>query len=125
LWIKQLASLENLDHMGPASASCNPSRSSHAVACFYYLIFTDKIRWSHQQEFLSNPTYRKFSGDCAWNPNQVVSKRFCKKQQMQWTKRAAHLLLQMRVKTLNDELATVFRRWSPDFPVQQSEAQAA
>jgi hypothetical protein len=35
--------------------------------------------------------------------NQVVSKRFCKKQQMQWTKRAAHLLLQMRVKTLNHE----------------------
>src|SRR4029434_7554836 len=47
--------------------------------------------------------------------NQVVSKRFCKKQQMQWTKRAAHLLLQMRVKTLNHELATVFRRWYPDF----------
>ena len=26
--------------------------------------------------------------------NQVVSKRFCKKQQMQWSKRGAHLLLQ-------------------------------
>jgi hypothetical protein len=33
--------------------------------------------------------------------NQVVSKRFCKKQQMQWTRRGAHLLLQTRVKTLN------------------------
>jgi hypothetical protein len=29
--------------------------------------------------------------------NQVVSKRFCKKQQMQWSKRGAHLLLQTRV----------------------------
>jgi hypothetical protein len=57
--------------------------------------------------------------------NQVVSKRFCKKQQMQWTKRAAHLLLQMRVKTLNHELATVFRRWYPHGPVQQDEARAA
>jgi hypothetical protein len=57
--------------------------------------------------------------------NQVISKRFCKKQQMQWTKRAAHLLLQMRVKTLNHELATVFRRWYPNFPVQQGEVQAA
>ena len=57
--------------------------------------------------------------------NQVVSRRFCKKQPMQWTKRAAHLLLQMRVKTLNHELATVFRRWYPNFPVQQGEAQAA
>src|SRR5712691_3397981 len=36
--------------------------------------------------------------------NQVVSKRFCKKQQMQWSKRGAHLLLQTRVKTLNHEL---------------------
>jgi hypothetical protein len=33
--------------------------------------------------------------------NQVISKRFCKKQQMHWTKRGAHLLLQTRVKTLN------------------------
>ena len=57
--------------------------------------------------------------------NQVISKRFCKKQQMQWTPRGAHLLLQMRVKTLNHELATVFRRWYPDFPVQQGEARAA
>ena len=57
--------------------------------------------------------------------NQVISKRFCKKQQMQWTKRAAHLLLQMRVKTLNHELATVFRRWFPHFPVQRDEAQEA
>ena len=56
--------------------------------------------------------------------NQVVSQRFCKKQQMPWTKRAAHLLLPMRVKTLNHELATLFRRWYLDFPVQQSEAQA-
>jgi hypothetical protein len=28
--------------------------------------------------------------------NQVVSKRFVKKQQMQWTPRGAHLLLQTR-----------------------------
>jgi hypothetical protein len=43
--------------------------------------------------------------------NQVVSKRFCKKQQMQWSKRGAHLLLQARVKVLNRELGTVFKRW--------------
>jgi hypothetical protein len=33
-----------------------------------------------------------------------VSKRFCKKQQMQWSKSGAHLLLQTRVKTLDGEL---------------------
>src|SRR3989441_13207760 len=36
--------------------------------------------------------------------NQVISRPFCKKQQRQWTKRGAHLLLQTRVKTLNQEL---------------------
>jgi hypothetical protein len=40
---------------------------------------------------------------------------------MQWTKRAAHLLLQTRVKTLNHELRAVFRRWYPDFPVEKEE----
>jgi hypothetical protein len=57
--------------------------------------------------------------------NQVISKRFCKRQQMQWTKRAAHLLLQIRVKTLSGGLARVFQRWYPDFPVEESEARAA
>ncbi len=51
----------------------------------------------------------------------MISKRFCKKQQMQWTKRAAHLLLQTRVKTLNNELASVLRGWYPDFSVEEDE----
>jgi hypothetical protein len=51
--------------------------------------------------------------------NQVVSKRFCKKQQMQWSKRGAHLLLQTRVKTLNGELGSVFKRWYPDMEVEE------
>jgi hypothetical protein len=51
--------------------------------------------------------------------NQVISKRFCKKQQMQWTKRGAHLLLQMRVKTLNHELGTIFQRWYPDLQLEE------
>jgi hypothetical protein len=51
--------------------------------------------------------------------NQVVSKRFCKRQQMQWSKREAHLLLQTRVKTLNCELGSVFKRWYPDMEVEE------
>jgi hypothetical protein len=50
--------------------------------------------------------------------NQVVSKRFCKKQQMQWSKRGAHLLLQMRVKTLNGALGSMCKRWYPDMQVE-------
>ena len=51
--------------------------------------------------------------------NQVVSKRFCKRQQMQWSKRGAHLLLQTRIKTLNRELGTMFKRWYPDMQVEE------
>jgi len=36
--------------------------------------------------------------------NYVVSKRFVKKQQMRWTQRGAHLLLQTRVQVLNHNL---------------------
>jgi hypothetical protein len=49
--------------------------------------------------------------------NQVVSKRMVKKQQMQWTERGAHLLLQVRVQVLNDDWEDAFRGWYPDFRV--------
>lgn len=41
--------------------------------------------------------------------DQVVSKRFVKKQEMRWTKRGAHLLLQIRTQTLNGDLRTKFQ----------------
>jgi hypothetical protein len=46
--------------------------------------------------------------------NAVVNKRFCKKQQMQWSKEGAHHLLQNRTRTLNRELADTFRQWYPE-----------
>src|SRR5450759_2931685 len=39
-----------------------------------------------------------------------------KKQQMRWTPRGAHLLLQVRTRVLNDDLADQFRRWHPASP---------
>jgi hypothetical protein len=36
--------------------------------------------------------------------NAVISKRFAKRQQMQWTKRGAHLLLQIRTRALDGTL---------------------
>src|SRR6266446_8699217 len=57
--------------------------------------------------------------------NQVVSKRFCKKQQMQWSKSGAHLLLQTRVKTLDGELSVIFKRWYPDMDIEVEEVPAA
>ncbi len=45
--------------------------------------------------------------------NAVISKRFAKRQQMQWTKRGAHLLLQTRTRALDGILRPTFERWYP------------
>ena len=45
--------------------------------------------------------------------NAVISKRFAKRQQMQWTKRGAHLLLQARTRALDGTLRPLFERWYP------------
>jgi hypothetical protein len=58
--------------------------------------------------------------------NQVISKRFVKKQQMRWTQRGAHLLLQTRVQVLNEDLRGTFVRWFPGMEVdQEAELMAA
>jgi hypothetical protein len=45
--------------------------------------------------------------------NQVVSKRFVKKQQMRWTLAGAHLLLQIRAHVLNGDWRATLSRWYP------------
>jgi hypothetical protein len=46
--------------------------------------------------------YRKKTSSCSWR-----------------AKRGAHLLLQTRVKTLNQELGAVFQRWYPDLQLEE------
>ena len=73
------------------------------------------------QEFVPNygERYRNgekiASGFVESAANQVVSKRMVKKQQMGWSQRGAHLLLQIRIRVLDQEWETTFRRWYPDF----------
>lgn len=45
--------------------------------------------------------------------NEVISKRFVKKQQMRWTKEGAHNLLQVRTQVLNDDFCWLFCKWYP------------
>jgi hypothetical protein len=45
--------------------------------------------------------------------NIVVSRRFAKKQQMQWSRTGAHRLLRTRTQTLNDTLRKTFIKWYP------------
>lgn len=47
--------------------------------------------------------------------NQIVAKRFSKRQSMRWTQPGAHLVLQTRTRVLNGELEDVFRRRWPAF----------
>jgi hypothetical protein len=56
--------------------------------------------------------------------NQVISKRMVKKQQMRWSPRGAHLLLQIRTRILNT-LADDYRRWYPGFTHTDRQAQTA
>jgi hypothetical protein len=59
--------------------------------------------------------------------NRVISRRMVKKQQMRWSPRGAHLLLQVRTRILNDDLTGDFARWYPGFaaPDQRQLASAA
>ena len=78
----------------------------------------------NNREFIPNFGERRRQGETISTAfvestiNQVVSRRFVKKQQMQWTLRGAHLMLQTRTKVLNNELEEVFRRWYSRFPAQ-------
>jgi hypothetical protein len=42
--------------------------------------------------------------------NTVVGKRFCKRQQMRWSKTGAHLMLQTRTRILDGTLREKFKR---------------
>ncbi len=78
----------------------------------------------NNQKFIPNFGERYRQGDTISTAfvestiNQVVSKRFVKRQQMQWSQRGAHLLLQTRTKVLNGDLEGVFRGWYPQFRSQ-------
>ena len=85
----------------------------------------------NNREFIPNFGERRRQGETISTAfvestiNQVVSRRFVKKQQMQWTLRGAHLLLQTKTMVLNEDLDDLFRRWYPKFrpqpPTQEPE----
>jgi hypothetical protein len=62
-------------------------------------------------------------GICRIGCESSFSKRLVKKQQMSWSRRGAHLLLQARTRVLNEEFREKFDEWYPGFNAQ-SEGQA-
>ncbi|MEQ8189762.1 MAG: ISKra4 family transposase [Candidatus Eremiobacterota bacterium] len=75
----------------------------------------------NNRDFIPNYQDRYHYGECISTAfvestvNEVISKRMRKKQQMRWTQKGAHLLLQVRTKTLNNELGETLQRWYPGF----------
>jgi hypothetical protein len=57
--------------------------------------------------------------------NQVISKRMVKKQQMRWTRRGAHNLLQIRTHVLDGEYREAFVRWYPGMRSAEQEVALA
>ena len=51
----------------------------------------------------------------------VISRRFAKKQQMQWSKKGAHRLLQTRTRTLDGTLHDLFTTWYPAMPANDGQ----
>ena len=57
--------------------------------------------------------------------NQVISKRMVKKQQMRWTRRGAHNLLQIRTQVLDGAFRDAFARWYPGMQLVEQEVALA
>jgi hypothetical protein len=51
--------------------------------------------------------------------NEVIARRMAKKQQMQWSRKGAHYLLQTRNAVLNNELQDKFACWYPGFSMDE------
>ena len=47
--------------------------------------------------------------------NQIIDKRMSKSQQMRWSPQSAHLMLQVRIRVIDDRLRQDFERWYPGF----------
>src|SRR5579859_5640560 len=122
------AAVERASFPGSCCSRHNPT---------YIQLDVDRVDVNPEQRKLSN-TVAEFRGyirtNATWIPNygeryragevtssafvesavnQVVGKRMVKKQHMRWIPRGAHLLLQVRTRVLNDDLADDFHRWHP------------
>jgi hypothetical protein len=57
--------------------------------------------------------------------NQLVDKRMSKSQQMRWSRKGAHLLLQVRTEVVDGRLPGHFERWYPGSRGVEVELEAA
>ena len=79
---------------------------------------------TNNQQFITNYGERYRNGEriatgfVESTVNQVISKRMVKKQQMRWSQKGAHLLLQVRTRVLDGDWRSTFERWYPELKSQ-------
>ena len=79
---------------------------------------------TNNQQFITNYGERYRNGEriatgfVESTVNQVISKRMVKKQQMRWSHKGAHLLLQVRTRVLDGDWRSTFERWYPELKSQ-------
>ncbi|MDJ0718922.1 MAG: ISKra4 family transposase [Prochloraceae cyanobacterium] len=125
---KALGKIEDLIDSGSALASDDYDRQPSLEAqklCSHLEEFETYI--SNNGEYIPNYGERYHNGEVISSSfvesavNQVISKRFVKKQQMRWTPEGAHLLIQVRAQVLNQEWSSKFRQWYPGLTVNSIE----
>lgn len=119
LWEWEIRVLERLERLSFDLDLTRRRSATVAKLCRSVSEFDTYIR--NNRAFIPNFGERSRQGDTITTAfveskiNQVVSKRFVKKQQMQWTPEGAHFLLQTRTRVRNGDLDAAFRCWYPRF----------
>jgi len=109
--VRALDSIEEVeDLVGSSQVSEESSRLQKAVDEFHTYIENNVERIPNFGERRRNRE-KVSTAFVESTVNQVISKRMVKKQQMRWSRRGAHLLLQVRTRELNGDLRGTFDRW--------------
>ena len=109
---KALQVLEDLEWDIDVEASCEAQKLARTLHEFEHYIRTNRSSIPNYGDRYRNEEAIS-SAVAESTVNQIVSKRFVKKQQMRWTRRGAHRLLQIRTRVLDDTLPATFQRWYP------------
>jgi hypothetical protein len=121
---KALQLLEWLDQDIDAEASSEAGKLARTLHEFDHYIRTNQSSIPNYDDRYRNG--EPISSSLAESSiNQIMSKRFVKKQQMRWTRRGAHLLLQVRTRVLDDTLTASFQRWYPGMETDKPEQELA
>lgn len=121
---KALQLLEWLDQDSDAEASDEARKLARTLREFDHSIRT-------HQSSLPNYGDRYRNGEpissslAESSVNQIISKRFVKKQHMRWSRCGAHLLLPIRTRVLDEALTAPFQRWYPGMSITASRPEPA